>query len=115
MKRDMDLIRKILIQVEEKENEYLEYLLPIEGYTEEEIQYHLRMISGQGLVNAHYADNIGRVTTLTWEGYEFLENIKNDTIWNKTKDVVKKNGGAASLAIMTELAKELALKHFLGK
>ncbi|WEZ07573.1 DUF2513 domain-containing protein [Priestia flexa] len=112
MKRDMDLIRKILIQVEEKENEYLEELQPIEGYTEEEVQYHLRLISGQKFVNAYYADNTGRVTNLTWEGYEFLENIKNESIWNKTKDVVAKNGGTASVAIMAELAKDFTLKHF---
>lgn len=36
-----------------------------------------------------YAFSAGR---LTWEGHEFLDKIREDTIWNKTKDTIVDKG-----------------------
>ena len=41
---------------------------------------------------------------LTWEGHEFLDKIRSDTIWNKTKDVIAKHG----LPMVIDVVKDIA-------
>lgn len=97
MKRDMDLCRKILLKIEE---EFVDVSLDlaIEGYSAEEIAYHCRIMHEAGLLasfEAQYASdqlNDFAVGPLTWEGHEFLDRIRDDSIWGKTKDVIVKKG-----------------------
>ena len=82
-------------------------------YTHEEILYHIRQCKESGLITeVHYYDG-GKhtdISDLTPTGHEFLANIRNDSIWKK---VISKGSGA-SLSILMELAKQTALKYFLG-
>jgi hypothetical protein len=100
MQRDMELIRSILFVIEDK---YVDVGLPyseiqIDGYDMKTIGYHCAVLHDAGLIsdyNAQYADNelyfwgVGR---LTWEGHELLDKIKNDTVWNRTKGIIKEKG-----------------------
>jgi len=43
--------------------------------------------------------------TLTWEGHEFLESIRDDARWGKVKDVMGKVGG-----FVYEIAKSVAIE-----
>lgn len=98
MKRDMELVRKILFKIEETVDNVTEYDIKIEGYTMEQVAYHCSILHEGGYISnykAQYADcgiysfGVGR---LTWEGHEFLDKIREDTIWNKTKDTIKTQG-----------------------
>src|SRR4030067_2581416 len=92
MKRDMELIRKILIFFEEKPDDHLVKNLEIEGYDLNTIQHHLVMIFEAGFIAAEpERTNTGRVIKvhpfrLTWEGHEFLSVAKQDSNWKKTKN-----------------------------
>ena len=58
-------------------------------------------------VPAKYGDGhiyIFGVGSLTWDGCEFLDKIRSDTVWNKTKDVVKKKG----LPLVLDVVKDVA-------
>lgn len=120
MKLNSDCIRDILITVEENSDFHhvTEYKTEspfaiLSKYSSEEILYHIMQCQKSGLIDdVRYYDG-GKHTTirdLSPSGHEFLANIRNDTIWKK---VVSKGAGA-SLPIIIELAKEIALKHFLG-
>lgn len=112
MQRDMELIRKILFCIEEK---YVDTALDssqvkIDGYDLKTIAYHCAVLHDAGLVSnykAQYGDNelyyfgVGR---LTWEGHEFLDKIKSDTVWNKTKDTITKKGIPFVLDAVKEIA-----------
>lgn len=112
MQRDMELIRKILFSIEEK---YIDTWLssseiPIDGYSMETIAYHCAILYDAGLVSdykGHYAGDglydfgVGR---LTWEGHELLDKIKSDTVWNKTKDTIRKKGIPFVLDAVKEIA-----------
>lgn len=50
---------------------------------------------------------------LTWDGNEYLNNIRNQSIWNATKEKVKSVGGSVSLSVMGSVAAAL-LKQQLG-
>ena len=121
MKLNPDCLRAILLTVEEKCNfhtpwEYEENSFDSEYLAElshEEIIYHIRLASQSGLIQGvHYYDGGETiiVSDLTPYGHEFLANIRSDSLWKK---VISK-GADASLPNLMELAKNIALKHFLG-
>lgn len=98
MKRDMELVRKILFKIEEIVDNVVEYNIKIEGYTMEQIAYHCSILYEGGYISdykAQYADggicSFG-VCRLTWEGHDFLDKIREDTVWNKTKETIKIKG-----------------------
>lgn len=99
MKRDMDLVRKILFAIEEKQPFERSEII-IEGYDKQEIAYHCEMLFNEGYIKDYYGitcDNLDGVLRfwvqdLTWEGQDLLETIRQDTIWNKTKQTIKEKG-----------------------
>lgn len=98
MKRDMDLVRLIMLKIEEDYVSTALYNIEIDGYDKETIAYHCKILHEAGFVSdygSHYADNALQsfgVGSLTWEGNEFLDKIRDDSFWGKTKDAIKKKG-----------------------
>ena len=98
MKRDMELIRKILFKIEEDYVSTALINLSIDGYSMEEVAYHCKILHDAGLVSAYNAKYASEglyffcVGSLTWEGHDYLDKIRNDNVWNKTKDVITKRG-----------------------
>lgn len=95
MKRDIELIRKILFKVEEDIDNVAEYNLSIDGYSMEQVAYHCAILHEGGYIHAYeaqYGDDevyCFGVARLTWEGHNLLDKIREDTVWNKTKEIVK--------------------------
>lgn len=102
MKRDMELVKQILLAIEDRAD--TNHLYEIEGYSEEEITYHARIMSQRelieiGIIDVSTRDSgmkkeyiLGAVGGLTWEGHEFLAAARNDTAWNKAKDTAEEKG-----------------------
>jgi len=114
MKRDMDLIRKILLTIEADEHGFAPKI-EIPGYTQEQIDYHAVLLGEAGLVQAHDMTDMGAkspqamITQLTWAGHEFLDVARENNIWNQAKDKVNKIGGATIpiwIAVLTEIIKK---------
>ena len=90
MERDMDLIREILLRLEAHRHGFAP-ALAIEGYTDEQIGFHVALMSQAGLVDAHQATSIADKspsalpTSLRWEGYELLAASKDEGTWKKGK------------------------------
>ena len=122
MKLNPNCIRDILLVVEDKctfENPW-EYQRDackprrLAQYDHSIILYHIRQAEKSDLIEGvDYYDEGDAVLIcdLTPKGHEFLSNIRNDSIW---KRVISK-ASDASLPILFEVAKEVALKHFLGR
>lgn len=98
MKRDMDLVAKILDQTEKRvEREVMEVV--VEGYDKLTVGTHVAM-----LFDCKYLDGIAydfespfkvvMVRDLTWEGHEFLAALRNEHGWA----AMKKAMPAAELA-----------------
>lgn len=110
MKRDMELCRKILFAIEERYVDAAIYNLKIEGYSQEEISYNSGLLFDAGLISAYKSQNADNhlymfaVGHLTWEGHDFLDKIREDTIWNKTKKVIKDKLLPMTLDIIKEVA-----------
>lgn len=115
MKRDMDLIREILMAIEEDPHGFAPKNIEIDGYTEEQIKYHAVLLGEAGLVNVVDVTNFGSkspeavIIRLTWAGHEFLESARENQIWNQAKNLINKIGGASIhiwMMLLTELVKK---------
>ena len=105
MKRDMDLIRSILIGTEQlPHGEIVE--LEIDGFTPDEISYHVMLLHEAGYLIGHAA-HVWHVERLTWEGHEFLEASRDDTRWNKAKEIVKEKGGGLAVDVLKQVLLQL--------
>ncbi len=117
MKRDMDLCREILRQTEESPTTQDWIDIKADGRSEEETAYHIKLLAEANLVGAIDASSQDglcfKVTGLTWEGHDFLDASRNDTIWNKAKQIaVEKTGGLSFEAVKIGLA--IAIKTAMG-
>ena len=114
MKRDMDLIRAMLLAIEADEHGFISKV-EIPGYTQEQINYHAYLLGEAGLAEVmNVTHHEGKspealIRNLTWAGHEFLDSARENTIWNQAKDKINKIGGATLpiwIALLTELAKK---------
>ncbi len=102
MRRDEDLIRELLLEYEQEEDWLLMTPGETSGASREERQKlgHLKLMMDQGLIA-----EVGRGTfRITASGYDFLEAIRSEGIWEKTKAAVAETGGNATLDIVKQLA-----------
>jgi len=102
MKRDFDLVRKILIDMEGCESGYVGNL-EIEGYTEDQILHHVYLMGQANLLEIADITSIGSESpqalplSITWSGHDFLDAMRDDTIWNKAKEKVLMPAGKAAV------------------
>lgn len=108
MKRDFDLVREILIAVEAREGDPRK-TMPVEipGRSQDEISYHVKLLWDEGLLDAvdfsHSTAFVIEPQRLTWRGHEFLDAARNDTVWNKVKEIVKQKGGSIPFDVLQTL------------
>ncbi|SDB61723.1 Hypothetical protein SAMN05660653_03226 [Desulfonatronum thiosulfatophilum] len=116
MKRDLDLVRKLLLYFEEKPDDRAEECPLIEEYSSLEIKYHLLLMDEAGLLRCEReVTSTGRTIyvlpmSLTWQGHEFLEAARNNEFWRRAKAIVCDKSGALSFemlkSVLLHLAKE---------
>jgi len=112
MKRDLDLIRTLLIRAESGDTE-----LPC---TKEEFAYHVALLKDAGLVEGDVLIGSSgqpaeaHITRLTWTGHEFLDAARNNTVWNAAKEKFIKPGASWTFSILLEWLKGEALRFLSG-
>ena len=112
MKRDMDLVRKILFAVEDNEDGNVN--LDNIGYSRDRVYLHVELMKEHGLVDAlvvpasdgpEHRILACRIRRLTWDGHEFLNEVRKDEVWEKAKKIcLEKTGGLAFGALKTCLS-----------
>lgn len=109
MKRDMELVRKILLAIEEWPTNPKSEIPVIEGFDDEDIAHHCFLLREAGLVEGTddrcmgYHSPISTPTRITWSGYEFLDASRDESVWRKAMNQAKILGGAVSIEIMKAL------------
>ena len=121
MKRDFDLIREILLRVEQVDPEepYI-FRWEIDGYSEPVVLEHVKLLIDAGYVEGNYELSTAYhvmgtiVSRLTMKGHDFLDTMRDDTVWNRTKSKIQKATGTTSLEIVKEVAASIARTMILG-
>lgn len=113
MKRNMDLCRLILFKIEDEYKSTALSNLQIDGYDMEIIAYHCDLLFEAGLIKSYnptYASDkiyFFSVGALTWEGHDFLDKIRENTMWNRTKNRIKENALPMTLEVIKTIVTSL--------
>lgn len=114
MKLNKECIRDIMLAIESepygshitkftvKDNNFLS------KYDVEEIIYTLHRLLEADYVNAdiqYAADEVYTfyISSLTWNGHQFLDNIRDDGVWKKTKSIAGKFS-SVSISLLSSIA-----------
>lgn len=125
MRRDLDLIRKILLAIETNtgrkiRDNYVSAFPGIEPLSSAVgepdigvIALHMALIVDCGYVEVIpfarscflYSDY--KIIRLTSDGCDYLDSVRDDDIWNATKEKIKSVGGSATLEVIKSLAEKV--------
>ncbi|MNR46270.1 hypothetical protein D3C85_1652150 [compost metagenome] len=84
---------------------------PIDGFTNDEVFYHVRQVKMSGLIEDVRGPMAGfAFRGLTPAGHDFAESVRSDEIWAMTKDGALKAGGF-TVGLLVDLAKGLVKKQ----
>jgi hypothetical protein len=118
MKRDLDLVRRILLHLEgggESASPSGWSAFVDEGYDLAAIHYHVRLLHDAGLIEAdEIVPGQWWPERMTWSGHEFLDAARNEELWRETKQRVERGAGSAPFLVFQELLLS-ALRARLGR
>ena len=146
MKRDWDLIRDILLKVEDLFPTITQEVVIVDNFIDEKykdthsneevlaltqkINAHLKLLIEAGLIvgkcdhtvqyslgkpflSHQSAEYVCYCVCLTWKGYDFIEQIRNDSRWKKIYSFMIEKGAAFTIDTIMAVAQHTA-KQFLG-
>ncbi len=118
MKRDMDLIRDILLRAANADFGVLSSeAFAIEGYDARTVAAHFELLDEAGLVDADLLTlersgvHSGKVLRVTWAGHDYLDAVRDATVWRKVKKTLGDKLGSAPV----DVVKALAVKYMSAK
>ncbi|HEY5345044.1 MAG TPA: DUF2513 domain-containing protein [Verrucomicrobiae bacterium] len=115
MKRDMELVRLLLLQEETGEAPP-----ELSEYSTETLIYNYQIMDDAGLIVANFTKDSSGVAAgatvyrLTWAGHDFLDATRDSKIWKMAKEQILKPGGSWTFSILLEWLKQEAQKRILG-
>jgi len=126
LKRDMELVRRLLIEFSEGKSQMQFITSTFNDETQKHLddrkyEYHMKIMQQEGLITYKAAGYKGgfyllNVPELTWKGQDYLSAIEDDTTWNRTKEGLATKGlelGKITFDTLFEFAKMKA-KEMLG-
>lgn len=114
MKRDFDLIRDIMLRIEasDKESFFTDDFLDLTD-DKRKLCYNIHLMYEAGLIEASEISISGnlmpeyRIYWLSNAGCDFLGDIRNQSIWLKTKSTLENFGSSVALDMVAYIAKTL--------
>jgi hypothetical protein len=117
MKRDFNLVRKILQDMEDAQPMRMCNGFTYDGYEEPTINEHVELLIEAGLLEGKVLrtqdSSMPIVSRLTWAGHDFLDAMKDESIWKKAQDSLLKPAGGVAFDVLLEWLK-WQMKEKLG-
>lgn len=106
MKRDWDLLRQLLVFIEQLESHVLGDAALLRS---REAGYNLKLLQDGGFIEAQSVEPLGEATQylsieLTWSGQELLELIRPDRLWIEICQVIEQKELPKSLSVIRQVA-----------
>jgi hypothetical protein len=121
MKRDMELVRKILFALEALDDGFAPNDFAVPGYDDDVVAFHAHPMGQAGLLdvsNVTVRKHRGPAAipnSITCEGYEFLNLARDDARWNRTMGTIKSAAGSVSVAVLAQVLGQYAKAAILGQ
>jgi hypothetical protein len=115
MKRDMELIRLLLLQ-----QELGEAPEELSQYSAKDKIYNLQLMQDAGLVDVDFLKNgngdavAATIFRLTWAGHDFLDASRDSKVWKLAKEKVLKPGASWTFSLLVEWLKQEAHQRIFG-
>lgn len=119
MRRDMDLVRSILLQAEAADGPLDMGDMDPCGHTEEEAAYHVELMAQRGLVSATVRRAYGgalmlcRIDSLTWEGQDMLDAMRSERVWSRARRAIAESVGTATFDVVKGVCSAIAQRMAL--
>lgn len=119
MRRDMDLVRSILMQVEAADGPLDMGDMDPCGHTEEKVAYHIELMAQRGLVSATVRRAYGgavmlcRVDALTWDGRDMLDAVRSERVWARARRAIADSVGTATFDVVKGVCSAIAQRMAL--
>lgn len=110
MKRDWDTVREILLAIESLGQGELISADDFPGERQAEVAHHVLIMDEAGLIEAKigpetYDDSCYFVINrLTWAGHDFLDAVRQDNVWSKTRSTIQWVGGGVTFEVVKQMA-----------
>lgn len=121
MKRNMDLIRKILLKIEDSNVGEPLAEIKIEGYESNEIAYNISLLKNAEFIEGEILYEMGSVIPsayvifgMTWDGHDFLDACRNEGIWEKAKEKLRTIGNDVPIEVIKAVLIEIMKKQLVG-
>lgn len=116
MERNIDLCRKILLEIEKNDTGRPISNLKIENHSLKETKYHCKMLYEEKLITNYrnYLHDNFAVGELTWAGHDFLDKIRDENVWNKVKEIITKNGSEITIDVIKVVATDVITNLIKG-
>jgi len=110
MQRNMDLARRILLEMEAYEhgNAPREFHT-LDDFSLEQISYHVWLLGNAGLMETQQVTHMQSASpeaipiSLTWAGHEFLDAARNETMWKRALQKVKSSGVPVTFEVLKQV------------
>lgn len=115
MKRDMDLVRALLLYMEERDSTdfSMRNPSPIEHYTPQQVAEHIRLMVQSGLVTGIDASTFDGQAwlnlRLSWAGHDFIELARPEARWKKALTIATQQGFALTVDVMSHTLQKVML------
>ena len=114
MEHDIDLIRRILQDIEALPPGTQLTRLPYPEYEKDVVHEHVKILENKKFIDAKTSrrgipSTVRKfwITGLTWEGNKLLKDMGNDSFFNKRKDEFIKTGSSVLISSFWEFLKSL--------
>jgi len=115
VKRDLELLRMVMLAVEKSTDPYEMIDPKFEGHSETEISYHISLLDDAGLLHGQDRSAIGvfrwSAGALTWAGHEFVESVRDDSVWKEALTITAKSGDGAVFEILNKALMQVLEKR----
>ena len=113
MKRDIDLVRKILLAIEASERPLDSTLIRIGGYTHDNLTEHMRLMHEAGLIEGIAAYSIEHrlkwvELRLTWSGHDFIDAARNESVWSESLTVIRGQIGTVAFSVLKDVLMDVS-------
>ena len=116
MKRDMELVRKLVLAMEEAPRGTYSNTLNVDGRTDEEIGFHVCLLLNEGFVEGRDTTELAGpvpeaiATGLTWQGHNFAAAARNESRWARVMNLLSNSAESATLVTISNLLQGAAAR-----
>jgi hypothetical protein len=117
MKRDMEIIRAILLEINNHKEATLSEV-KLEEFSDEQVAYHVNLLAEADYITGYSSQALTQnvpewiEVRLTWTGHEFIDAARNETVWAKFKKTLAEKGGSVPFSLAVNILTSIAKQEF---